>query len=69
MLALSVLTCQSFVWLLSAAHVRRGLRWNLLNMEMRFGGLVSTSNLIAEDEVHVETDADLVWTTQLKAPG
>ncbi|EFN53214.1 hypothetical protein CHLNCDRAFT_11702, partial [Chlorella variabilis] len=47
----------------------RGLRWNLADMEMRFGGLVSTSNLIAEDEVYVESDADLVWTTQLHTPG
>lgn len=32
---------------------------------MQFGGLVSSSNMIEADEVHVETDADLVWTTRL----
>ena len=53
----------------SPAAWRRGLRWNLADMEMRFGRLVSTSNLIAEDEVYVESDADLVWTTQLHTPG
>lgn len=34
---------------------------------MRFGGLVSTSNMIEADEIHVESDSDLTWTTQLKA--
>jgi uncharacterized membrane protein YgcG len=47
---------------------RRGLRWNLEQTEMRFGGLVSTSNLLEADEVHVESDADLIWTTQLHDP-
>jgi hypothetical protein len=36
---------------------------------MRFGGLVSTSNLLEADEVHVESDADLIWTTQLHEVG
>ena len=48
---------------------RRGLRWNLDQTEMRFGGLVSTSNLLEADEVHVESDADLIWTTQLHEGG
>jgi thiamine pyrophosphokinase len=43
-----------------------GLRWNLDRTQMRIGGLVSTSNLIEADEVAVETDADLVWTTELR---
>ena len=32
---------------------------------------VSTSNAIVADEVHIETDAPVVWTTQLhmRAPG
>jgi hypothetical protein len=33
---------------------------------MEIGGLVSTSNIIDEDEVWVETDVDLIWTTELR---
>jgi len=44
----------------------RGLRWNLESTEMEIGGLVSTSNIIDENEVYVETDVDLIWTTELK---
>jgi thiamine pyrophosphokinase len=43
-----------------------GLRWDLDRTRMEIGGLVSTSNLIQEDEVHVNCDVDLVWTTQLR---
>jgi thiamine pyrophosphokinase len=46
----------------------RGLRWNLDSTVMEIGGLVSTSNIIEEDEVWVETDVDLIWTTELKEP-
>ena len=44
----------------------RGLRWNLNRTEMRIGGLVSSCNEIVDGEaIVVETDADLVWTTEL----
>ncbi len=44
----------------------QGLRWNLDRTEMRIGGLVSGCNEMLEGEtVVVETDADLVWTTEL----
>lgn len=33
--------------------------------EMRFGGLVSTSNIIDADQIEVESDSDLLWTTEL----
>ena len=36
---------------------------------MHFGGLVSTSNIIEADEVAVESDAHLVWTTKLRGGG
>lgn len=42
-----------------------GLRWNTLNSEMHMGGLVSTSNVLEEDQVLVHTNRDLVWTTKL----
>lgn len=48
-----------------ARTLRRGLRYNMERLRMQFGGLVSSSNMIEADEVHVETDADLVWTTRL----
>jgi thiamine pyrophosphokinase len=34
--------------------------------EMRFGGLISTSNEIESDVVTVETDQPLIWTTELR---
>ena len=41
-----------------------GLQWNLTNQAMRFGGLVSTSNLLAlgHRSVHVTTSSPLLWT-------
>ncbi|KAL4458874.1 hypothetical protein ABPG75_013739 [Micractinium tetrahymenae] len=44
-----------------------GLRWNLHSTPMAFGGLVSTSNIIEADEIHVESDSHLVWTTRLRS--
>ncbi|KAL4423196.1 hypothetical protein ABPG77_000329 [Micractinium sp. CCAP 211/92] len=44
-----------------------GLRWNLHNAPMAFGGLVSTSNIMEADEIHVESDVGLVWTTCLRS--
>ena len=35
--------------------------------EMRFGGLISTSNEIESDVVTVETNQPLIWTTELRA--
>jgi len=47
----------------------RGLRWNLSETVMHMGGLVSTCNELdnsSTNEVFVETDADLIWTTELQ---
>lgn len=43
-----------------------GLKWNLKDTEMRIGRLVSTSNVIEEDEIFVDSDVDLIWTTEFK---
>ncbi|ODQ55286.1 Thiamin pyrophosphokinase [Saitoella complicata NRRL Y-17804] len=43
-----------------------GLRWNLEGEEMRFGGLVSTSNLVDGDVVEVETDKRVLWTVEFR---
>ena len=34
--------------------------------EMRFGGLVSTSNLVKGEKITVESDSDLLWTISIK---
>ena len=41
-----------------------GLQWNLHGQEMRFGELVSTSNLLSghHPAVHVTTSSSLLWT-------
>ncbi|KXZ55197.1 hypothetical protein GPECTOR_3g341 [Gonium pectorale] len=44
-----------------------GLQWNLDRTTMRVGGLVSTSNLLAGDEVIVQADGPLLWSTELHA--
>lgn len=42
-----------------------GLRWNVADTRMTFGGLLSTSNIVDADEVAVSTDVPLVWTTEV----
>eukprot|EP00877_Chromochloris_zofingiensis_P002423 jgi/Chrzof1/12181/Cz06g24070.t1 len=43
-----------------------GLKWNLNNTQMRFRGLLSTSNIIVSDTVEVDTDEELLWITEVK---
>ncbi|KAL9259851.1 Thiamine pyrophosphokinase 1-like protein [Drosera capensis] len=45
-----------------------GLKWNLTDTAMEFGGLVSTSNIVEEDTVTVQSDSDLLWTISIKQP-
>ncbi|XP_047327524.1 thiamine pyrophosphokinase 1 isoform X2 [Impatiens glandulifera] len=50
----------------SLSTTTTGLKWNLTDTEMRFGGLVSTSNIVKEDRVTVKSDKDLLWTISIK---
>ncbi|XP_076915860.1 thiamine pyrophosphokinase 1-like isoform X2 [Bidens hawaiensis] len=50
----------------SGSSTTTGLQWNLDNTEMRFGGLVSTSNIAMGEMVTVRSDTDLLWTISLK---
>ncbi|XP_023515266.1 thiamine pyrophosphokinase 1 isoform X1 [Cucurbita pepo subsp. pepo] len=43
-----------------------GLQWDLTDTEMKFGGLVSTSNIVKGEKVTVQSDSDLLWTISLK---
>ncbi|KAJ0236222.1 Thiamine pyrophosphokinase 1 [Hirschfeldia incana] len=50
----------------AARTTTTGLQWDLTNTDMRFGGLVSTSNLVKGDKITVESDSDLLWTISIK---
>ncbi|KAL1935024.1 hypothetical protein VTP01DRAFT_4164 [Rhizomucor pusillus] len=43
----------------------KGLRWNLENHECSFGGMVSTSNMLANDLIEIKTTAPVVWTIEI----
>jgi len=40
----------------------RGLRWELTDQASSFGGLVSTSNLLASEDLEIVTSHPLLWT-------
>lgn len=51
--ALDVYACADIVFVVRAEST-----------EMRFGGLISTSNIMVSDTVHVQSDLPLLWTTE-----
>ncbi|KAL1558410.1 cAMP-dependent protein kinase subunit [Salvia divinorum] len=53
----------------SKSSTTTGLQWNLSDTEMRFGGLISTSNLVKDEIVTVQSDSDLLWTISLRKIG
>ncbi|PNT73522.1 thiamine pyrophosphokinase 1 [Brachypodium distachyon] len=50
----------------SSSSTTTGLRWNLDNTSMSYGGLVSTSNIVDDKKVMVTSDSDLIWTISLR---
>ncbi|KDP28141.1 hypothetical protein JCGZ_13912 [Jatropha curcas] len=50
----------------SGSTTTTGLQWDLTDMEMRFGGLVSTSNIVKGGKVTVQSSSDLLWTISIK---
>ncbi|MCL7050774.1 hypothetical protein MKW94_006521 [Papaver nudicaule] len=50
----------------SAKATTSGLEWNLDDTEMKFGGLVSTSNMVREEKITVKSDSDLLWTISVR---
>ncbi|XP_062231229.1 thiamine pyrophosphokinase 3-like [Phragmites australis] len=50
----------------STSTTTTGLRWNLDNASMSYGGLISTSNIVEEDKVTIASDSDLIWTISLR---
>jgi thiamine pyrophosphokinase len=51
-----------------ASHVTtKGLRWDLKNQTLSFGGLVSTSNECKEGTVEIMTEQPLLWIFETRA--
>ncbi|KAI3948614.1 hypothetical protein MKW98_027680 [Papaver atlanticum] len=52
----------------SAKATTSGLRWDLDNTEMKFGGLISTSNIVMQEKITVQSDSDILWTISIRKP-
>ncbi|KAI3975285.1 hypothetical protein MKX01_033525 [Papaver californicum] len=52
----------------SAKATISGLQWDLDDTEMKFGGLISTSNIVRKEKITVQSDSDLLWTISIQKP-
>ena len=43
-----------------------GLTWNLSGQRLAFGELVSSSNLLQDDVVSIETSDPVLWTVEVE---
>ncbi|XP_008789909.1 thiamine pyrophosphokinase 1 isoform X2 [Phoenix dactylifera] len=50
----------------STSTTTTGLQWDLTDMGMSFGGLISTSNIVRGAKVTVQSDSDLLWTISIR---
>ncbi|TKY61789.1 Thiamine pyrophosphokinase 1 [Spatholobus suberectus] len=50
----------------SGSSTTTGLKWDLNDTAMSFGGLISTSNIVEGEIVTVQSDSDLLWTISIK---
>uniref|UniRef100_A0ACD5X3S0 Uncharacterized protein n=1 Tax=Avena sativa TaxID=4498 RepID=A0ACD5X3S0_AVESA len=50
----------------STSTTTTGLKWNLSDAKMKFGSMISTSNIVDSEKVTVQSDADLLWTISLR---
>ncbi|GAV87177.1 TPK_catalytic domain-containing protein/TPK_B1_binding domain-containing protein [Cephalotus follicularis] len=50
----------------SGSTTTTGLKWDLTDTKMEFGGLVSTSNIVEGDRVTVQSDSNILWTISIK---
>ncbi|XP_058083025.1 thiamine pyrophosphokinase 1-like isoform X2 [Magnolia sinica] len=52
----------------SARTTTTGLQWDLMDTAMKFGDLISTSNIVREENITVRSDSDLLWTISIRRP-
>ncbi|GBB90504.1 hypothetical protein RclHR1_01750003 [Rhizophagus clarus] len=43
-----------------------GLKWNMTNVTTSFGVMISTSNILINDVITIETDVPVIWTVELQ---
>ncbi|KAJ2896100.1 thiamine pyrophosphokinase [Coemansia aciculifera] len=49
-----------------AVLTTKGLRWNLDHFSSAFEGMMSTSNIIDDPEVYIESSMPVVWTSEFR---
>ncbi|KAJ2047593.1 thiamine pyrophosphokinase [Coemansia sp. RSA 455] len=59
-------TCGILPLMGEAALTTKGLRWNLDHYPSTFEGLMSTSNIIDDPEVYVDSSIPVAWTSEFR---